>query len=188
MLKKVDSLDLKILEALGIYGPRNVSAVARKLGIPQETFRKRLKRLPSRIFLKFYVNIYHTNIGLKKALVFAEAVPGFEDLLFDSLKANDFWIYVSRCYGMNEGCIGLYTIAKDHSADFERFIYKLERLGITRNVQTFWSTCFECVHSKCNWFDERSKTWHFPWDKWVEEIVVERTQLPYTLIDPKISL
>ena len=185
MLKKVDSLDLEILEALGIYGPRNVSAVARKLSLPTETFRKRLKRLPSRIFLKFYLNIYCTNIGLKKALVFAEAVPGFEDLLFDSLKANDFWIYVSRCYGRNEGCIGLYTIPKDHSADFERFLYELESLGIARDIQTFWSTCFECVHSKCNWFDEQSKTWRFPWDKWIEEIVVERTQLPYTLIDPE---
>lgn len=185
MLRKLDLLDLEILEALGIYGPRNVSAVARKLGIPQETFRKRLKRLPSRIFLKFYVNIYCTNIGLKKALVFAEAVPGFEDLLFSGLKANDFWIYVSRYYGMNEGCVGLYTIPKDHSSDFERFLYELERLGIARDVQTFWSTCFECVHSKCNWFDERSKTWRFQWDRWVEEINLERKRLPYTLRDPQ---
>ena len=185
MLKKVDSLDLEILEALGIYGPRNVSAVARKLSLPTETFRKRLKRLPSRIFLKFYTNIYHTNIGLKKALVFAEAMPGFEDLLFDSLKINDFWIYLSRCYGMNEGCIGLYTIPKDHSTDFERFIYELEKLGIARNIQIFWSTCFQSVNSKCNWFDEQSKTWRFPWDKWVEEIILERKHLPYTLIDPE---
>jgi DNA-binding Lrp family transcriptional regulator len=185
MVEKLDILDLRILEGLGVHGSRNVTDVARKLGIPTETMRKRLKRMPSRIFLRFYVNIYHTNLGLKKALVFAEAIPGYEDLLFSCLKANDFWMYVSRCYGMNEGCHGLYIIPKDHWSDFERFAYQLEKLGVARNVQIFWSTCFQSVHSRTNWFDEQSKNWAFQWDKWIEEIPNKDTKLPYTLIDPE---
>lgn len=185
MPKKFDFTDLKILEGLGTHGPRNISRTARKLGIKTETVRKRLKRMPSHLFFRFRTNIYCTNLGLKKAVVFAEAIPGFEDFLLDCLKANYFWIYLTRCYGRREGCIALYTIPTDHSEDFLQFVSALEKTGVARNIQTFWSTCFQGVNSKTKWFDEKSKTWVFPWDKWVEEIPLRDTQLPNTLIDPE---
>lgn len=185
MTKKMDFLDLKIIEGIGVHGPRNVTKVARKLGIPAETLRKRLNRIPSRVFLRLHTNVYHTYLGLKKALVFAEAIPGYEEALHSALKANDFWIYVTRCYGMNEGCHGVYTIPEQHCSEFEHFIRDLEQLGIAKNVQLYWSTCFQSVHSRTSWYDEKSGKWVFHWDKWIEEIPTEGTKLPYTLIDPK---
>jgi DNA-binding Lrp family transcriptional regulator len=185
MSEKLDLMDLKILEGIGIHGPRNITRVARKLGIKAETLRKRLKRMPSHLFFRFHANIYCSNLGLKKSVVFAEATPGHEDLLLNCLKANDFWIYLNRCYGMNEGCFGIYTIPKDHYKDFEQFLQSLETMGVAKNIQIFWSTCFQSVNSKTNWFDEQSKTWVYSWDKWVEEIPTKDTQLPYTLVDPK---
>jgi len=184
MPKKFDFTDLKILEGLGRYGPRNISRVARKLGMKTETMRKRLKRMPSHLFFRFRVNIYCTDLGLMKAIVFADAIPGFEDLLLDCLNANDFWIYLARCYGKNEGCIAFYTVPSGHSADFLQFVSALERMGVARNIQALWSTCFQSVNSKTKWFDEKSKMWSFPWDKWVEEIPSQHTKLPRTLIDP----
>lgn len=184
MIKRLDYADLRILEGLGIYGSRNITDVARKLGFPAETLRKRLKRLHKHLFLRFHVNIYHTNLGLKKAVVFAEATPGYEDLLFSCLKGNDFWIFVSRCYGTFEGCIGIYTIPKDHCSEFEQFLKEMKNLGLARNVEVFWSTCFQTVHSRCNWFDQNSGTWNFDWDNWIEEIPIEETTLPRTLVDP----
>lgn len=188
MLPNIDYTDLKILEGLNTYGPRNVTRVARKLGIPAETMRKRLKRLKtldSEVLLRFNANVYHTNLGLKKAVALAEATPGYEDLLFKCLKTNDFWIAVSRCYGRFEGCLGIYTIPKAHTSEFKRFIDELENLGLARNIQIFWSTCFHSVPFTRNWFDEASNAWVFPWDKWVEEIPSKGTKLPYTLVDPE---
>lgn len=184
MPKKFDFTDLQILESLGTYGPRNISKAARRMNIKTETLRKRLKRMPSHLFYRFGVNVYCTNLGLMKAVVFAEAIPGFEDLLLNCLKANDFWIYLTRYYGMNEGCIAFYTVPCNHSADFLQFVSALEKTEVARNIQTFWSTCFQGVNSKTNWFDEKSKTWSFSWDKWVEEIPLQDTQLPRTLVDP----
>lgn len=182
MLGKIKLSDLRMIESLGIYGPRNITDVARKLGIHAETLRKRLKRIHPQIFL--YVNIYHTNLGLKKAVVLAQAVPGYEDLLYNCFKVNDFWIYVNRCYGMKEGCLGVYTIPRDNVRYFEDFMYQLEKLGMAQNLKIFWSTCFQSVHSRCNWFDPKDKKWVFQWNKWVGEISSKSTKLPYTLIDP----
>jgi DNA-binding Lrp family transcriptional regulator len=185
MRQKIQFTDLRILEGLAVYGPRNVTEVARKLNMPAETLRKRLKRFHSQNFLRLNANVYHTNLGLKKAVVFAKAVPGYEDLLFNCFKQNEFWIFVSRCYGMFEGCVGIYTIPKEHSVEFEQFIDQIKRLSIARDMQVLWSTCFHSVYSRCNWFNSQSRTWNFQWDNWIAEIKTEKTLLPYTLEDPK---
>jgi len=180
---KFDFLDLRMMEGIGAYGPRNITALAKRLNVPPETLRKRLQRRRSKIFL--YTNIYHTNLGLKKAVVHAQSTPGQEQLLFDSMKMNDFWIYVDQCYGINEGCIAFYTIPKDHAADFEHFVYELEKLGVANHAKIFWSTCFQAVHARCKWFNLKDEQWIFNWDEWVREIPTQTTQLPYTLVDPK---
>jgi DNA-binding Lrp family transcriptional regulator len=182
-MKGLDQLDLKMMEAIGAIGPRNVTKLARKLGVPAETMRKRLIRLRPKVSL--YTNIYHTNIGLKKAFLHAQSIPGKEQLLFDALKANDFWLYVNRCYGINEGCLAVYTIPQEHAADFEKFVARLQELNIALDPKVFWSTCFQAVHSRVTWFKPSTKQWVFEWDKWMKEIPTEGTQLPKTLTDPR---
>ena len=177
--------DLGVLEGLAEYGPRNISEVARKLGIPAETLRKKLKRLRSQIFLRTNVNIYHTSLGLKKAVVFAEAISGYEDLLLDCLKQNGFWIFLGRCYGMFEGCVGIFTIPKDYVSEFEQFLNQIKRSGVAKNVEVFWSTCFHSVNSRSMWFNKQLGYWNFQWDNWIKETKNEKTKLPYTLVDPK---
>lgn len=181
MHKSFDLIDLKILEALAIYGPRNVTDVSRKLHMPAETLRKRIKRLYTQTFLRFNINVHYTNLGLRRTVLFAEAVPGYENILFDALKINDFWIFVSRCYGMFEGCVGIFTVPSENCDQFEHFVGELERIGLARKTQIFWSTCFYSVHSRCKWFNQKRKMWNFDWDEWVQEIRNEGTNLPYTL-------
>lgn len=185
MPRKCDLLDLRILDGLAAYGLRNISNVAKKLGIPEGTLRKRLKRLASHFYLRFHVNIYHTNLGLKKAVVLVDAVPGYEHIIFDCLKANDFWIYLSRCYGRFEGCFAIYTIPKHNCMQFEQFLKELQLCNVARNIEVFWSTCFQTVQSRCKWFDPDTRQWSFRWDEWIKEIPQENTKLPYTLIDPE---
>jgi DNA-binding Lrp family transcriptional regulator len=185
MTRKLDNLDLTILDGLADYGVRNISYVANKLGIPDGTLRKRLKRLSSKFFLRFHMNIYHTHLGLKKAFVFVDAAAGYEDLVFDCLKTNDFWIYVSRCYGKFEGCLAIYTIPQNHCKEFEKFLNDLKMSNLVKNLEIYWSTCFQTVQSRCSWFDPQSGTWRFQWDKWIDEIKNERIELPPTLMDPE---
>ncbi len=185
MKRSLDLLDVKILEELGEHGPRNVSKIARELTIPVETARKRINRLVSRFSLSFHANVYHTNIGLKKAFIFADAVPGYEKTLFNCLKANDFWLYISRYYGRREGCYGIYGIPEEHIQKFGEFLDKLKETKIAENLQMFWSTCLHTINLAENWFDPISKSWTFRWNEWIDEIPTQKTKLPKTLRDPQ---
>lgn len=184
MPKRIDLRHLKTVEALEVEGPRNITKVARKLKIPAETLRKRVRRMTSQFSWGFHLNIYHTYLGLKKALVFAQAIPGHEDLLSECMKTNDFWLYVNRCYGMNEGSVALYTIPSNNTGNFETFVKQLEESGVASRTQILWSTCFHYVHMRSKWFDKASNTWNFHWDEWLKEIPKNTTELPITLRDP----
>ena len=182
MRKSLDFFSLKILEGLGTYGPRNILAVARKLGVPEATLRRRLKQMLPQIFLQS--NVYHTNIGLKKVIVFAKAIQGYENLLYNCLDAHDYIIYISRSYGAYEGCFAIFAIPVEHCSDFERFLEYLENEGVAENVKHHWSTCFQTVNLKCDWYDKDSKRWGFFWREWIQEALTEGTELPFTLKDP----
>ena len=185
MKHRLDSLDVKILEGLGVYGPRDLTLLARELDLNRGTVWKRVRHLSSLHLLRLHANVYHTNLGLKKAVVVAWAVPGKEDLLFDCLCVNDYRVYISRCFGVSEGCVAVYTIPESHIPEFREFIGEIERSGLTKSVELVWSTCFQSVNPTSNWFDMRSETWVFPWDEWRQELALEGTELPYTLVDPK---
>jgi DNA-binding Lrp family transcriptional regulator len=182
MQKSLDFFDLKILEGLGIYGPRNVTAVARKLNTPEATLRRRLKRMLSQVFL--CTNVYHTNIGLRKVIVFASAFQGNENMLYRCLDAHDYLIYISRSFGAHEGCTAIFAVPTEHSVDFEEFLRQLETRGVAENIEYHWSTCFQTVNMKCDWYDRDSERWVFFWDDWIQEVQTEGTELPFTLIDP----
>jgi DNA-binding Lrp family transcriptional regulator len=185
MAKLLTALDTKILRAMCEVGPRNLAKIARTVEIPRDTLRFRIKRMQSnpQIFLRAHTSIYHTNIGLKKAVVFAEAKPGKEQVLFDCLKANGFWLYVSRSYGMGEGCTAIYAVPVEHCREFEEFAHELQHLEVAENVQVYWSTCFEGGRLTSEWLDNQEQNWIFRWDNWIREVETQTTDLPYTLIE-----
>jgi len=185
MRDKLDLLDARIVEGLGQYGPRNTAEVAERLRVPRGTVVSRIRRMSPFFNLRMSASVYHTNIGLKKSVVFAKASPGNEELLFNCMKANDFYIYLSRCFGMYEGCIGIYVTPKNQCSEFERFIHEIKRLGVAEKTELFWSTCFHTVNPTTNWFDTASEEWIFPWNKWIQEVPTETSCLPYTLVDPE---
>jgi DNA-binding Lrp family transcriptional regulator len=185
MKQRLDALDVRILEGLGIYGPRDLMLLADKLDLNRGTVWKRVRHLSSLHLLRLHANVYHTNLGLKKAVVVAWAVPGKEDLLFDCLCVNDYRVYISRCFGVSEGCVAVYTIPESHIPEFKEFIGEIERAEVAKSVEMVWSTCFQSVNLTSNWFDMKSETWVFPWDEWRREVAREGTELPYTLVDPK---
>jgi DNA-binding Lrp family transcriptional regulator len=182
--KKIDETDVRILEGLSFLGPRNLSLIAKHLGMPTTTVRYRVQRMLSNSILFLHLNPYHTYMGLKKAIIFVEASPGYEDVLLDCLRANDFWIFLCRIYGPYEGCGGIWTVPKENAEDFEDFLQSLLELGVARSLEVNWSTCFEGIPVQSRWFSIEDNSWVFNWDEWIKEVEMIEGELPYTLVEP----
>ena len=187
MPKQLKAVDVKILQTLREIGPRNLSNVARTAGISREQLEFRIKRMRSdpNFFLRIHTSVYHTNIGLRKAVVFFEAVPGKEQLLFDCLTVNGFWLYICRSYGTEEGCTAIYAVPVEYCNELEEFVHELRRLGVAKSVQVYWSTCFQGGRITSDWFDGEGDKWTFKWADWIEEVKTQKTKLPYTLVESK---
>jgi DNA-binding Lrp family transcriptional regulator len=180
-------MDIKILEALCEHGPRNLTRVAKAVGISRYAleFRVRRMKLNPQLFLRMLTSVYHTKIGLKKAVAFIEAKPGMEQHLFDCLKINDYWLYVCRSYGMGEGCTAIYAVPADHCNELEEFIYEMKRLGLASRIDIYWSTCFQGGRITSKWFDSQKEKWIFDWENWIREVHNQKTDLPYSLMEPE---
>jgi DNA-binding Lrp family transcriptional regulator len=181
--RKLSAQDVAILEGLALHNPRNVSDLASQLKMPRPSLRYRIKRLHSHFSLNLYGNVYHTYIGLRKAVVLADAKPGYEELLYECLKANDYWLYASQCIGALR-CLAIYGIPAGKEKEFEGFISQLQELNLVHNVNFIWSTCIQIINATGTWFDRTSGEWSFPWDSWVEEVQRTQGELPCTLKEP----
>jgi len=74
MRKQLDSLDIKILEALGIYGPRNISKLAKRINVPTPTVRDRVGTLKSHFSL-FLRTALITLLSVSRKLLFSLGQP-----------------------------------------------------------------------------------------------------------------
>jgi DNA-binding Lrp family transcriptional regulator len=180
---KIHNTDIRILEGLAFHGPRNRAKLAAQLSMPDETLRYRMNHLRFHFSLNTYGSLYHTHIGLRKVVVFAESEPGYEELLYQCLKTNDYWLYISQCIG-NPKCLAIYGIPAGKEEQFAEFLETLAKLAPIRSVKFYWSTCFQNINTTTTWFDSTSEEWVFPWDSWLKEVPMKKGELPYTLKDP----
>lgn len=182
--KKIDETDLKILEGLSMLGPRNLKQIAERIGIPATTVRYRVRRMLNNSTLFLHVNPYHTNMGLKKAVIFLEAYPGLEDMLLECLRIHDYWLYLGRIYGPFEGCGGIWTVPKGREGDFIDYMKGLIDAGVASSIEVNWTTCHEGIPVKSRWFDYEMRSWIFDWREWLAEVETIEGCLPWTIIEP----
>ncbi len=183
--KKIDETDVKILEGLSLLGPRNLALVAEYLKKPTTFISNRIELMLSNFILFIHLNPYHTNMGLRKAVIFVEAFLGHADLLLDCLRVNDYWLYLSRIYGRYEGWGGIWTIPNDNVEDFKLFLKSLVDLGVAKNVEINWTTCHEGIPVTSRWFSIEENSWVFNWDEWINEVENIEGELPWTVKDPE---
>lgn len=160
-----------------------MSDLATKLKMPRPSLRYRIKNLHSNFSLNLCGNIYHTFIGLRKVVVSVDAKAGYEELLYECLKTNDYWLYVSQCIGTLR-CLAVYGVPAGREKAFEGFLSQFQEMDLVHNISFFWSTCVQTINATSTWFDKTSGEWIFPWDSWIEEVQNTRGELPYTLKEP----
>ena len=123
-------------------------------------------------------------MGLKKVVVFVEAKPGLEDVLLESIKLHNYWLFLCRAYGPYEGCAGIWTVPKGREENFVNYLNKLKETGVARSFELYWTTCHEGVNVQSRWFSVEENVWTFNWDEWMKEVETIEGELPWTLKEP----
>lgn len=184
-MKILDKTSAEIIGALSRHDPRNISAIAREVGLPNSTTAFRMKKLIKYLKLEVNARVDFNKIGLTRAIVFAETLPAKHARVWKILNDLQGLTYITRCHGKING---YYTILALPPADkklLEKYFNELEDLNILENYLLFWTTNLSEVHPNCKWHDFDKKKWLFQWVDWIEEITLASDVLPERLADPK---
>jgi len=183
--KMLDPINAKILEGLGKCGPRNVRFLAKSICLPPTTVSFRVNRLINEGYLRINANLDHPKLGLMKAVLFAEILPGFEDTLWRAIESLGFWTYISRCYGKFDGVYAIFAFPAEQKRKLEDYIDKVLGPKALAHYLFFWINNRYTVAPSFLWFDFQEKGWNFQWQKWVEEILSAPEKFPEGLKDPE---
>ncbi len=188
MLRYLDALDeinAKILEGLGTHGPRNISSLAKKLGLPPTTVAFRLSKLVKENGLLIRARLNFQKLGLRRAVVFAEAKPGKEKILRNLVDNLRYWTYMIRCFGKFNGIYALFGFPEEFRREFEDYFAEALKMGGLDNYILYWITDVCELPPNFHWFDFRRRSWSFQWKPWIKEIEQASETLPRRLLDPE---
>jgi len=184
-LKMLDRTNAKILEGLGKHGPRNTLALAKSIRLPPKTVSFRIKKLMKEGLLKIRANLDYTRLGLMKAVLIAESKPGQEKKLHKVIGNLDYWTYIVRCYGKYNGYYTIFAFPAEHKKELEEYLEKATQLKAFSRYIFYPITNITEVVPNFDWFDFQSKSWDFPWKRWVDDVQNASEKLPRKLVEPK---
>ena len=184
-LKMLDPTNAKILEGLGKHGPRNVSALAKSIGLPPTTVTFRIKKLMKEGLLEVRTNLDYSRLGLMKAVLIAESKPGQEKKLQQVVDNLGYWTYMTRCYGKYDGYYTLLAFPAKYKKELEEYLNKAVQLKAFSRHIFYPTTNFTEVAPSFDWFDFQSKSWNFLWKRWIDEVQSASEKLPRKLMEPK---
>jgi len=183
--KVLDPINAKILEGLGKYGPRNISSMAKSMGLPHTTVSFRLKRLTEKGYLFIHASLDCPQLGLINAVLFSDAVQARLETLERAILNTGYWTYVTRCYGKYDGVYAIFAFPAEHRDKLEDYLKEISRVGILSHYLFFWTTNWCAVTPNFSWFNFKERKWNFRWQEWIDEILNASETLPKSLIEAK---
>jgi len=184
--KVLDPINAKIIEGLSKHGPKNISSLAKSIGLPSTTVAFRIKKLMEEDYLKMRVKLDSSKLGLMKAVLFADTKHGLEDKLLSIIEKVDYWTYIAPCYGKFNGFYAVFSFPAVFKEKLVDYLHYAKQLGIISDYVFHWTTNIYEVPRNFSWFDFKRKAWSFSWKEWVDEIPEASGKLPERLRDPRI--
>jgi DNA-binding Lrp family transcriptional regulator len=183
-VKTLDPVNAKIIEAFGKSDPRNLLALARRVGLPPTTVTFRVKKLMKEGFLQVRAKVNSHKLGLIKAVLIADTNHGHSEALLSAVENTGYWSYTTRCYGRFNGIYAVFSFPFDQKAALEEYLEKARQLGAISNYRLFWTTNIFEMAPNFEWYDFKRRAWNFAWEGWRDEILDSSANLPEQLSDP----
>jgi len=182
--KTFDRTNAKILEALQLYGPRNIKALAESIRIPDTTVSFRLEKLIKQRMLLVTANLDFAKLGLARAFLITDSLLGRQDLLRKVIHSTDYWNYIARCYGKFDGFIAYFAFPAKYKNELQEYVEQAAKLRAFSHHLFFWITNTHFPRVGFEWYDFEKKQWKFRWDEWFNEILDSSGDMPEILREP----
>ncbi len=166
----LDEENIKILQTMKQYGPRNLQQVSRKSKLPYTTVYGRVAKLQSMNALSTYIHPSYSKIGLARAIVLARPFPGKELLARDALKIPGYWLKILRCTGEPNGYYSLHAVPVSNQQDFRLYLDQLVTRGMIKEYQLYWIGESYSPLPDFDYYDPKERSWTFKWQEWGQAI------------------
>lgn len=184
-MKMLDATNAKIIEGLGKYGPRNLLSLAKSIGLPPTTVSFRIKKLIEEGHLKIRARLDYSKLGLMRATLIAEALPGLEGKLQKLIENIGYWTYITKCYGRFNGFYSMLAFPAENKKELETYLNEGTRHQVFSHYVFYLTTTFCEVAPNFDWFNFDRKEWHFKWQEWIDEVLNASQIFSQRLLDPK---
>lgn len=171
----LDNENIKILQTMKEYGPRNLRKVAEKSGISYSTVYGRVSKLQTQSAVGTLIHPNYRKLGLARAMVLAKPHAGREALAKDALKIPGYWLKIFQCTGEPNGYYTLHAIPDGKKHDFHQFLEHLVTLGILQDFQIAWLGESFSPLPNFDYYNLKERSWRFEWKEWLNEIKSGKT-------------
>ena len=192
VMSHLDEENIKILQTMKEYGPRNLQQISRRSKLPYSTVYARVSKLQSLNALTTGTHLSFSRIGLARAIVLARAFPGKELLTRDALAFPGYWLRIIRCMGEPNGYYSLHAVPSSNQQDFHNYLEQLVDRGVMKDYQIFWVGESYSPLPNFDYYNAKDRNWRFEWKEWLRSMRNEKspdtkrsTQSKTTVFDKK---
>lgn len=184
-VKILDPVNATIIEALGKSDPRNLLALARKVGLPPTTVAFRVKKLIKNGFLQVQAKTNSHKLGLIKAVLIADTNRGHVEALLNAIENVGYWTYTAHCYGKFNGIYAVFSFPFEQKTALEEYLERAKQFGAISDYVLLWTTNILEVAPSFDWYDFKRRSWSFSWHRWLDEVLDSSANNFGQLMDPE---
>jgi DNA-binding Lrp family transcriptional regulator len=180
--KELDALDFKIIKAMYTKEVRNISRLARVVGIPQQTLSYRVRKFDKQDLLRFRALINEPKLGLKTYLVISRSRPGKEEISGRAMTCFPLWRYLAIVDGWKHGNYVRYVIPPDKEMDLRAFLSELKKRDLILDFDIYPIISPNYPLLNLDFYIDKKGIPIFNWKKWVDNYDNFKEE---SLVEPK---
>jgi len=166
----IDEQNLKIIESLYKFGPRNIMKLSRATGIPKTTLYNRIKKIRE-TGVSVEPLIDASKMGLKRVFVKLHVNSGKLTTVYNIVNNIPWRRMVVASHEPYDMVFAKFYVPADNDSIIEKFLRKLSTLRLIRDYRVYETheEFFGLILSS-KYVDAKNKIVKLPWREWFESI------------------
>ena len=160
-------LEARIIEAISLEGPQNVSRLSRMLGAHQETVRYKIKSRFKRLGFRIHADVDYRKLGLALHWAAIRFTPGYlasANKILAALNETGYLTYFAKIIPQGS-YVALFALPVGSGGDYRDFLKRLKKMGIVESYS--FEEALISRHNTMNprYFNFHSGLWEVDWNR-----------------------